>query len=141
MSLNDCSVGWNSRNPRGRRLQHWRSAKEDGSAGAVNGVELGAHQEGVSFDGWFADLDGDREIVRCVRTVRHGPRCTKGCTGFASTRHYCSGLQRLHGLEPQTTAHWKDCRAPETHELAVLNPLFFGRCGFEPRPGHECDAL
>jgi hypothetical protein len=58
----------------------------------------------------------------------------KGCTGFASTRHYCSAPERLRGLEPQTTAHSTDWRTPETYELAVLNPLFFGRCGFDPPP-------
>ena len=61
----------------------------------------------------------------------------KRCTGFADTLHYCSERERLHGLEPQTTAHSTDWRTPETHELAVLNPLMFGSCGFEPHPGHE----
>ena len=46
----------------------------------------------------------------------------KRCTGFAITHHYWSALERPHGLKLQTTAHSTDCRAPETHELAVLNP-------------------
>ena len=65
----------------------------------------------------------------------------KRCTGFAITHHYWSALERLHGLKLQTTAHSTDCRAPETHELAVLNPLTFGSCGFEPRPGHHSELV
>ena len=45
----------------------------------------------------------------------------KRCTGFKSMRHYCIAPERLHIPEPQTTAHSTDCRAPETHQLAVLN--------------------
>jgi len=42
---------------------------------------------------------------------------------IASTQHYCSELEKLHAPEPQTTAHWTDCRTPQTHQLAVLNLL------------------
>ncbi len=64
------------------------------------------------------------------------PQVHKRCTGLASTQDYCSTPERLHGLEPQTTAHSTDWRAPQTHELAVLN-LFCskGRVGSNPTPG------
>jgi hypothetical protein len=62
-------------------------------------------------------------------------------TGFGSTRRYDRELERLHGLEPQTTGHTADWSTPQTHELAVLNPLTEQVYGFESRTGHTKHRL
>ena len=68
-----------------------------------------------------------REHGRCRRLVLLSvtgsclPQVHKRCTGLASTQDYCSTPERLHGLEPQTTAHSTGWSAPQTHQLAVLN--------------------